>query len=107
VIPALDSRVRGARRLQAFAALEASRAAIAACPLIVGHAGKGRPPRPVRAAALYLAVTVFDSRQTEIARAAAVSKQAVQEACRAIEDRRDDRAFDQWLQHLEGILCAP
>lgn len=67
------------------------------------------PPAKVvlaRRAALYLSVVVFDRPLREIARASRTSPECVRKALIAIEDRREDPAFEAVLGDLEKELRA-
>ncbi len=57
-----------------------------------------------RQAALYLVHAVAECGQSEIARAVGISKVAVHQAVRSVEDRRDDPAFDRAMDQAERML---
>lgn len=59
-----------------------------------------------RQEALYLAVTHFNRGHRSIARVAGVSHKTVERACAAVENRRDDRAFDRDIDELELALMG-
>lgn len=60
----------------------------------------------VRRLAVYLMNTGAGFRQTETARAAGMTKQAVSLACKDIEDLRDDPAFDRMVEGLTTQIAG-
>lgn len=58
----------------------------------------------VRRVAIYLLNTAAGLGQSKVARAAGMTKQAVSLACREIEERRTDPAFDQLLDRLTADI---
>jgi hypothetical protein len=60
-----------------------------------------------RRLAVYLAVVHFGLTQSEIARAAGMSRQQVFTACRRVEDDRDADAIDALLDAIAGRLPVP
>lgn len=66
-------------------------------------AGDSRSPRDVlaRQVAMYIATVGFGMSYARVAAALGRDRSTVQHACRAVEDRRDDPAFDRWIEALE------
>jgi transcriptional regulator with XRE-family HTH domain len=58
----------------------------------------------VRRVAIYLLNTAAGLGQSKVARAAGMTKQAVSLACREIEERRTDAAFDRLLDRLTADI---
>jgi chromosomal replication initiation ATPase DnaA len=70
-------------------------------------AGPSRGSRKVvlaRQVAMYLAVVCLEHRQSDVGRVFRRSRCVVRHNVHVIEDRRDDPAFDAWLENLERIL---
>ncbi|MBO6816529.1 MAG: hypothetical protein JJ891_16865 [Rhizobiaceae bacterium] len=59
----------------------------------------------VREVAAYLLHTSLGFSQQQVANAIGVSKPAVCQLCRKVEDRRDDPEFEQLLARIEGELA--
>lgn len=59
-----------------------------------------------RQVAMYTSHIVFGLSLTQVAKAFGRDRTTAAHACRVIEERRDDPAFDQWLQKLEQALRA-
>jgi transcriptional regulator with XRE-family HTH domain len=57
-----------------------------------------------RRLATYLVVTVGNVRSAELAREIGVSKQAVSKSLKAVEDLRDDPAFDSLLDKVADLM---
>jgi hypothetical protein len=60
----------------------------------------------VRRLAVYLLNAGCGFTQTDTARAAGMTKQAVSLACRAIEDRRSDEAFERLVERLTASIVG-
>lgn len=60
----------------------------------------------LRRIALYLSVTGLELQQQEAAAVAGVTRAAVCLALQAIEDRRDDPAFERAIAHCEAVLLG-
>ena len=58
----------------------------------------------VRQLAMYLTYTAFEMSLARCAAAFVRDRSTVAHACQAIEDRRDDEAFDEWVDGLEAGL---
>ena len=54
--------------------------------------------------AMYLAYTAFEMSLSRCAAAFGRDRSTVSHACRAVEDRREEAAFDQWIDGLELSL---
>ena len=67
-----------------------------------------RSSRAVRArqVAMYLAHVALEMSLGRVATALACDRSTVAYACHRIEDRRDDAAFDDWLNALEASIRA-
>ena len=65
--------------------------------------GNGRCLKAVfaRQVAMYIATVGFGMSYARVAAALGRDRSTVQHACRAVEDRRDDPAFDRWIEALE------
>ena len=59
-----------------------------------------------RQLAMYLAYTAFEMSLSRCAQAFSRDRSTVAHACHTVEDRRDDAAFDQWIDGLETGLKA-
>lgn len=59
-----------------------------------------------RQVAMYLCHTGLGLSQSEVARLFGRDRSTVGHAARVIEDRRDEAAFDAWLDRLEAVLKA-
>lgn len=57
-----------------------------------------------RQLAMYLAHVAFEMSLSRIAIAFGRDRSTVAHACHLIEDRRDDAAFDAWIDGLEAML---
>lgn len=71
--------------------------------------GQSRGPKhacTARQLAMYLTYTAFEMSLTRCAYAFGRDRSTVAHACRTVEDRRDDAAFDRWIDGLEGGLKA-
>lgn len=66
----------------------------------------GGEPAGLHPLAIYLAVTSYNLTQEGAARAAGVSPRYIRKALAAIEDRRDDAAFDGMLTEIEERMAA-
>lgn len=53
------------------------------------------------AGAMYIAAVGFGMSYARVAAALGRDRSTVQHACRVVEDRRDDPAFDMWIDALE------
>lgn len=116
VSPPAEAGAADPRRVAVMGLIALASSAFQAVPdLAVGldprRARRGqRATRGERAAAAarvlgaYLAVTVAGMRQADVARVLDVDRAVVCRACRQIEDRRDDPAFDALARRLEGIV---
>ncbi len=72
-------------------------------------ASRHRGSRPVcnaRQIAMYLTHVVFSVPLTHVAAAFGRDRSTAYHACRVVELKRDDAAFDRLLCHLEWHLCA-
>lgn len=72
--------------------------------------GDGRSLKVVlaRQVAMYLAAVGFGMSYARVAAAFGRDRSTVQHACRVVEERREDPAFDHWLEALErAVACAP
>jgi transcriptional regulator with XRE-family HTH domain len=58
----------------------------------------------IRQVAMYIVSTEGNVRGADLARALKISKQAVSKACRSIEDRRDEPAFDALLTRIAELM---
>lgn len=105
----------GGRRPGGATAEEAERAcaiAGAVAETILGGPRANRRPRAVafaRQVAMYLAHVGFGVSMAAVGKAFGRDRTTVIHACHVIEDRRDDRDFDAFLDHLEraaGALSA-
>ncbi|MHA6289225.1 helix-turn-helix domain-containing protein [Maricaulis sp. CAU 1757] len=72
---------------------------------------KKRPPRNDRAvfvqqASMYLAHVAFEMSLSRVAQAFGRDRSTAASACHRIEDRRDDMAFDEYMDALEASLKA-
>lgn len=71
--------------------------------------GKERGAAPIafaRQVAMYLAHTVFEMSINRVAMAFGRDRSTIAHACHRIEDRRDDAAFDSWIEDLEATMRA-
>lgn len=73
------------------------------------HANRPRDPgwlshMRARRLAIYMVVTMGNIRGTELAKAIGVSKQAISKTLRAVEDCRDDPAFDELINRIEQLM---
>ncbi|SDM06074.1 helix-turn-helix domain-containing protein [Maricaulis salignorans] len=59
-----------------------------------------------RQAAMYLAHVAFELSLTRVAQAFGRDRSTAAHACHRIEDQRDDRGFDQYMDALEACLRA-
>ncbi len=73
-----------------------------------------RPGKPriaglafAQSAAIYLAVTVFDTRQYYLALALGRPRRRIHAICHAVEDRRDCPEIDRLLGTMERVLSCP
>ncbi|MFZ2029331.1 MAG: helix-turn-helix domain-containing protein [Vitreimonas sp.] len=67
--------------------------------------GKGAPDAVfARQVAMYLCYTGFALSLARVAVAFERDRSTVSYACHRIEDRRDDAAFDQWIESLEAMV---
>lgn len=67
--------------------------------------GKGAPGLAfARQVAMYLCYTGFELSLARVAVAFERDRSTVSHACHRIEDRRDDPAFDRWIESLEAML---
>ncbi len=57
-----------------------------------------------RQVAMYLTYAGFGMSLARVALAFGRDRSTVSHACRQIEDRRDDPAFDLWLEQLERVI---
>lgn len=57
-----------------------------------------------RQVAMYLCYTGFELSLARVAVAFERDRSTVSHACHRIEDRRDDPAFDQWIESLEAMV---
>ena len=55
---------------------------------------------------MYLCHTAFERSLARVAIAFGRDRSTVAHACHAIEDRREDPHFDDWIDALEGRCCA-
>lgn len=72
--------------------------------------GDGRSVKVVlaRQVAMYVAAVGFGMSYGRVAAALGRDRSTVQHACRVVEERRDDPAFDSWVEALERTLaCSP
>jgi len=60
----------------------------------------------MRQLAMYLTYTAFEMSLSRCAAAFARDRSTVAHACHAVEDRRDDKHFDCWIDGLETGLKA-
>lgn len=61
-----------------------------------------------RQVAMYLAYVGFGMSLTRVAAAFGRDKSTIAHACRVMEDRRDEPAFDRWMEALEvSAASAP
>lgn len=65
-----------------------------------------RAASTVRQLAMYLTYTAFEMSLSRCAAAFSRDRSTVAHACHAVEDRRDDARFDQWIDGLEAGLRA-
>lgn len=65
-----------------------------------------RSAATARRLAQYLMNTCMGFRQVDVARAAGVTKQAINQAMREIEDAREDQGFDQLVRALEDAILG-
>lgn len=65
-----------------------------------------RAAAEVRRIAIYLLNTAIGFPQATVARAAGVTRQAVWDACRAIEQQRDDQDLDRMLTELTAAITG-
>lgn len=73
-------------------------------------AGDGRSVKVVlaRQVAMYVATVSFGMSYGRVAAALGRDRSTVQHACQIVEERRDDPAFDTWVEALERALaCSP
>ena len=63
-----------------------------------------KPACTARQLAMYLTYTAFSMSLSRCAQAFVRDRSTVAHACRAVEDRRDDAVFDQWIDGLETGL---
>lgn len=90
----------------AFAArLAASASGIAAAEIVCTRRSSRRVST-ARHIGMYLAHTVAGLSLTEVAEYFGRDRTTAAHACRLIEDRRDDRKFDEELMELENLLRA-
>ncbi len=70
---------------------------------VEGVEGDSRSPRHVlaRQVAMYIASVGFGMSYARVAAALGRDRSTIQHACRVVEDRRDDPAFDRWIEALE------
>ena len=71
--------------------------------------GSGRGPAQAalaRQVAMYLGHVALGMSYEEIGRLTGRHRTTVAHACRAIEDRRDEGAFDAWVESVEHSLFA-
>jgi chromosomal replication initiation ATPase DnaA len=67
--------------------------------------GKGAPGAAfARQVAMYLCYTGFELSLARVAVAFERDRSTVSYACHRIEDRRDEPAFDQWIESLEVMV---
>ncbi len=66
-------------------------------------AGDSRAAKDVmaRQVAMYIATVGFGMSYARVGAALGRDRSTVQHACRRVEDRRDDPAFDRWIEALE------
>jgi chromosomal replication initiation ATPase DnaA len=57
-----------------------------------------------RQVAMYLCYTAFELSLARVAAAFERDRSTVSYACHRIEDRRDEPAFDQWIESLEAMV---
>ena len=80
--------------------------------MVLDQGGTGREGRPPRAAAfarqiaMYLAHVGFGLSMAEVGKAFGRDRTTVVHACHLIEDRRDERRFDDLLDQLEQAAVA-
>jgi chromosomal replication initiation ATPase DnaA len=69
--------------------------------------GDGRAMKVVlaRQVAMYIAAVGFGMSYGRVAAALGRDRSTVQHACRVVEDRRDDPAFDRWIEALEATAA--
>lgn len=61
-----------------------------------------------RQVAMYVAAVGFGMSYGRVAAALGRDRSTVQHACRVVEERRDDPAFDTWVDALQQALaCSP
>ncbi len=70
--------------------------------------GCGREAKIIlaRQVAMYLAYVGFGMSLARVAAAFGRDKSTVAHACRAMEERRDDAAFDRWMDALEASVAS-
>lgn len=67
---------------------------------------RSREAALARQAAMYLAHVAFELPLSRVAQAFGRDRSTAAHACHRIEDRRDDREFDAWMDALEESLRA-
>ena len=75
-------------------------------PVILSGARRGRAACQARQAAMYLAYVIFQWPLDRVGPAFGRDRTTAGHACRQVEDRRDDPAFDAGLERLEACLRA-
>jgi len=73
---------------------------------MIGNSRGSKRVCTVRQLAMYLTYTAFEMSLSRCAYAFGRDRSTVAHACHAVEDRRDDAAFDDWLDGLETGLKA-
>jgi chromosomal replication initiation ATPase DnaA len=68
--------------------------------------GSGKAERLARGIAVYVARTVYDMSLSRLAFAFGRDRSSIASACELIEDRRDDPAFDRWMEALERAAAS-
>lgn len=71
---------------------------------ILGHQRGAADTAFARQVAMYLCHVAFEQSLARVAVAFGRDRSTVAHACHAIEDRRDDDAFDDWIGALEAML---
>ena len=106
--PALERRTR---ELMARAAYEIALVQVCQATGLPIAAVRGSGCRPLKLAharqiAIYLAVTRFNVSRRAVGRVARLSAEATRKACVAVEDWREDPAFEAGIASLEDLMEA-
>lgn len=96
-------RIERAARDRARTQLAMAMAAGAMDAVVDDVVGDSRAPKNVlaRQVAMYIASVGFGMSYGRVGAALGRDRSTVMHACRVVEDRRDDPAFDRWIEALE------